>query len=69
MENNILIDDLNSIYIEYGNIQVLAYYKLEKGKKIYYDFQSQNDPKLKGFFDKLPVLELVYYLQEQSHIL
>lgn len=60
-----LASELYILYEEFGNINVKAYFKTVNNKKKYYDFQILDSIKLKGSYDKLEVLELIYYLERQ----
>lgn len=65
-ENKILIRELLEYFSSEGNFEVNAYYKIRKKVKVYYDFTYLDSVKLRGSYDVLPVLELIYYIDEQS---
>jgi len=64
---NGVINELEEIYKQAGDITVCAYFKIDNGIKVYYDFQERIKSSLNGSFDELEVLELLYYLNEQTN--
>lgn len=58
-----LLSELNEIFTIYGNVYLNAYYKTQNKVRVYYDFQFSHQNKLKGSYQKLEVLEFIYYLE------
>lgn len=59
------LEDLENIFSEQGNITIRAYYKIKRGLKYYYDYSLEDESNsLKGSFDRIKILELLYYLEE-----
>lgn len=66
INNNVdMLQELYDLFYRYGNIYVIAYFRKIKKIKNYYDFQLINEKTLKGSYDKLEILELIYYLENK----
>lgn len=50
-----------------GNVTLCAYFKIDNGIIVYYDFQELTESSLNGSFNELEVLELLYFLKEQTN--
>lgn len=66
VNNNLdMLEELYDLFLQQGNIHVVAYFRTIKKRKNYYDFQLLNKEILKGSYDKLEILELIYYLENE----
>lgn len=62
-----LINEIENILFNQGNILIRAYYKTSNGFKHYYDFQFVEEKTLKGSYQDLQCQEFLYYLIEQEN--
>lgn len=60
-----MLEELYDLFQQQGNINVAAYFRTIRKIKKYYDFQLLNRGVLKGSYDKLEILELIHYLENE----
>lgn len=64
-----MVEELKRELNENGNIKVRAYYKIKTGIKYYYDYIcNDSNTVLNGSFEVLDIMELIYYIEEQSKL-
>lgn len=58
--------ELEKIFFEHGDIIIKVYYKIKRREKYYYDYSLEDENNyLNGSYDKIKILEFIYFLEEQ----